>query len=110
DPDEAGVAVVTLAGELDLTNVEGVEDRLEASARGLTALVVDLNGLVFVGSASLHFFFRLGRTFGPSPIAFVIRPGAPISRALDVVGFRDAVTLVSTVDEARAALDGNTLR
>jgi anti-anti-sigma factor len=106
EPDESGVEVVALAGELDVTNASGLERRLETEVRSDVPLVVDLNRVVFIDSAALHCFFRLARGRGRSRLALVVEPGAPIARALDIVDLGGAVTVAPTLEAARAALIG----
>jgi anti-anti-sigma factor len=106
EADETGVAVVALVGELDLTNVSGLERRLETETGSDAALVVDLNRVVFIDSAALHCFFRLGRARGRSRLALVVEPTAPIARALEIVDLGRAVTVAPTLEAAQAALNG----
>ena len=103
---ETGVSLVSLAGELDLTNVSGLERRLETTIPSEDALVVDLNRVVFIDSAALHCFFRLGRARGRSRLALVVEPSAPVARTLEIVDLGRAVTITPTLEAARAALSG----
>jgi anti-anti-sigma factor len=100
---ESGVTLVALAGELDLTNVDGLEDELEAVANG-GPIVLDLNHLVFVDSAALHVLFRIVRDRGPGGIAFVIERTAPVAGTLSIVELDRATTVAATRDEAVTAL------
>jgi len=106
DSGETGVTLVSLAGELDLTNVDGLERRLETAVPSADALIVDLNRVVFIDSAALHCFFRLGRARGRSRLALVVEPTAPVARALEIVDLSRAVTVAPTLEAARAALIG----
>ena len=101
---DQGFALVALAGELDLTNSEAVERRLQSEVDSADALVVDLNRVVFVDSAALHCFFRLARSRGPSRFAVVLEPGSPIRRVVEIVNLGRAATIVPSLAEARAAL------
>ena len=106
EPDESGVEIVALAGELDLTNASGLERRLETEVPSDGALVVDLNRVVFIDSAALHCFFRLARARGRSRLVLVVEPTAPIARALEIVDLGRAVTVAPNLEAARAALIG----
>ena len=103
--DETGAAAVvaSLSGELDLTNAREVEERLRASAPTGTVLVIDLNRVVFIDSAALHVIFKLARDLGRDALALVLDPEAPISRTLDIVGMRDAVTVVDSREQLERA-------
>ncbi len=98
------VALVSLEGELDLTNVTDLEQRLVEACPPERPLVVDLNRVAFLDSAALHCFFRLARSRGRSQLAFVVDQAAPIARALTIVDLAAATTIASTLDAARAAL------
>ena len=56
--------IVDIAGELDLTNAEDVERRLEALSSDTSALVLDVNRVLFIDSAALHVLFRTARRLG----------------------------------------------
>jgi len=97
------VAVVAVAGELDLTNSDELVERLATAAAG-RPLVVDLNRVLFIDSAALHRLFGVARDIGSDRLAFVAEPTAPVARTLEIVEFHRAATVAGSVDEARAAL------
>jgi anti-anti-sigma factor len=99
----SGVTVVALAGELDLTNVDDLEDELERVTNG-DQLVLDLNRLVFVDSAALHRLFRIVRERGAGGVAFVVEPTAPVAGTLSIVELGRAATVAATREQALAAL------
>lgn len=94
------VVHVSLAGELDLTNARGIEDRLLEVTRNGSSLVVDLNRVVFIDSAALHVFFRLSRNLGRARFVVVLDPDAPVARTVEIVGLPDAVRVVTSADGA----------
>jgi anti-anti-sigma factor len=100
----SGVTLLALAGELDLTNVDDLDEKLASATNG-RPVVVDLNRLVFVDSAALHRLFRIVRNRGVGGLAFVVEPTAPVAGTLAIVEFGRAATVASTLDEAVAALD-----
>jgi anti-anti-sigma factor len=95
-----GVAVVVLAGELDLTNAAEVERRLEQAATD-RGIVVDLNGVTFLDSAALHMLFRVARRPGP-PLGIVLEPTALVARTLRIVGLHEVAAIRPTVEELAA--------
>jgi anti-anti-sigma factor len=103
DGDQA-IAVVGVAGELDLTNVADLEARLDALASPVATLVLDLNRVVFIDSAALQAFFRLARRRGRHGFGIVVEPGTPISRTLEIVDLAGAVTMGASIEEVRASL------
>jgi anti-anti-sigma factor len=91
--------VVTLTGELDLTNAHELEERFEAFDPGLE-LVVELAGVSFLDSAALHVLFRVARRHA-GRVTFVVDPISSIARTLEIVRLGDAATIVSARDQIR---------
>jgi anti-anti-sigma factor len=104
DPDESGIAFVGLSGELDLTNVDDLSQRLDDLADADAPTVLDLNRLVFIDSAAIHRLFRIARERGPLGVAFVVESTAPVAAALEIAEFRRGATVASTLAEAKATL------
>jgi anti-anti-sigma factor len=88
---------VDVSGELDLTNARDVEERLEelAEANG-SALVLDLNRLLFVDSAALHVLFRIARRLGKERFGLVFEPTAAVARTLTIVGISEVATVADS--------------
>jgi anti-anti-sigma factor len=103
DAAATGVVVAALSGELDLTNARELEERLDAAASADLLLVVDLNRVVFIDSAALHVFFKLARHRGRERLALLLEPTAAVSRTLDIVGLKDAVRTVPSLDDLEFA-------
>jgi anti-anti-sigma factor len=97
------VTLVALTGELDLTNVHDLDERLAVVANGLP-IVLDLGRLAFVDSAALQHIFRIARERGRSGVAFVVEPTAPVAATLAIVELGRAATLVESSEDAVAAL------
>jgi anti-anti-sigma factor len=100
DPD---VAIVALAGDVDLSNADDVVEQLGAAAAG-RPLVVDLNRVLFIDSAALHRLFGVARESGSGRLALVADPTAPVAKTLEIVQFKRAAIVATSVAEARAAL------
>jgi anti-anti-sigma factor len=108
EPQETGddhVLHVDVSGELDLTNVPEFEERLGRLEPGPeSAIVLDLNRVVFIDSAALHALFRISRRLGRERFGIVVAPTAPIARTLAIVGLPQAVTTGDSADAVLAAL------
>lgn len=92
--------VVSLGGELDLTNARELEERLGAvDPEGL--LVVDLNRVVFVDSAALHLLFKLARRRPAESVVFVLDPSSPIAKTLAIVGLGEISRIAPSLAAAR---------
>jgi anti-anti-sigma factor len=100
DPD---VAIVALAGDVDLSNADDVVEQLGAAAAG-RPLVVDLNRVLFIDSAALHRLFGVAREIGSGRLALVADPSAPVAKTLEIVQFKRAAIVATSVAEACAAL------
>jgi anti-anti-sigma factor len=99
DTDRDGFTIVEVAGELDLTNENEIERRLEEIA-GDSVLILDLNRVTFVDSAALHMLFRVARRLGGAPrLGIVLEPSALVARTLTLVGLDEVTTVKPTVDE-----------
>jgi anti-anti-sigma factor len=95
----AGAVVASLSGEIDLTNARELEEQLDDAAGDESVLVVDLNRVVFIDSAALHVLFKVARRRGEGRLKLLVEPDAPVSRTLDIVGMKQAVPIVSSLDE-----------
>ena len=100
--DAAGVVVASLAGELDLTNARELEERLDGAAPDEKTLVIDLNRVAFIDSAALHVLFKVAERRQKGRIVLLMEPGAAVSRTLDIVRMKDAVTIVASLNELEA--------
>ncbi|HET8969328.1 MAG TPA: STAS domain-containing protein [Gaiellaceae bacterium] len=95
-----GVVRASLAGELDLTNARELEERLADAAPSEAILVIDLNRVVFIDSAALHVLFKIAERRRNDRLVLVMEPTAAVSRTLDIVRMKDAVTIVASLEEA----------
>jgi len=98
--DAPNVMVVDIAGELDLTNAEDVERRLEAlSADSASAVVLDVNRVLFIDSAALHVLFRTARRLGRDRFGLVLDPNGAIARTLEILRISEVATVAGSHDE-----------
>jgi anti-sigma B factor antagonist len=99
-------AVITAAGEIDLTNAEYLRDALlSALNAGATGLVVDLTGATFLDSAGVTALVRASRRAGASDAALRLAVTAPaVLRVLNLVGIDQLVPVFPSVAAAVASL------
>ncbi len=97
-------AVVTAAGEIDLTNAEWLRDALlSALNAGASALVVDLTATTFIDSAGVTALVRASRRAGASDAVLRLAVTVPaVLRVLNLVGIDQ---LISVYPSVAAALD-----
>lgn len=73
-----GVAVVRLAGELDLGQVEPLQQELDRlCTNGLSELMLDLRELVFLDSTGLHLLLKLRSRCADQALSLKLVPGPP---------------------------------
>jgi anti-sigma B factor antagonist len=99
-------AIVTAAGEIDLTNAEYLRDALlSALNAGADSLVVDLTGASFLDSAGVTALVRASRRAGASDAALRLAVTAPaVLRVLNLVGIDQLVPVLGSVAAAVASL------
>lgn len=103
--DDPRKILVSVGGELDLTNADQFEERLEALvAPNESSLLLDLRRVAFIDSAALHVLFRIARRLGKDRFGLVIERESTISRTLEIVGVPEVSTVGGSVDELSAAL------
>ena len=96
-----GVAVVAVAGEIDLTNADAMRAALEGTAT--LAVVLDLSAVTFLDSSGIRAIDLARRgLFGQERSLVVVSPGGtPSSWTLRVAGL-DPGLVVESVDAALA--------
>ena len=102
--DEDDLRVVTVAGEVDVSNVAEVSDAtVEGLPNSSLGVILDFTRLTYIDSAGIAYVFdiaeRLGRR-GQS-LALVVPPASTIRRALEVTDVGAVAALVSTLEAAR---------
>ena len=91
--------LVLLRGDINFSNAEATERRVDALVAGAPAVVVDLTGVRYLDSSGLNLLLRQSRAAGERDAGFVVVRGAgalplfrleAVGRALRVVGSREA--------------------
>lgn len=103
---EAGVAVVAVHGEVDLSTVPAFESAIDdALAREPKALVIDLSGVDFLASAGLQTLVATHERIGKNGRFAVVADGPATSRPIRLIGLDEILSLYPTMPEAMAALE-----
>ena len=96
-----GVAVVRLAGELDLYNAETIREALfSAAAREPERLVVDLEEVEFIDSTALGVLIEARSKLANRQSFLLAAPGLETRRALEISGLDRHFSIHPSVDEA----------
>ncbi len=98
--------MVTAAGEVDITNAEGLRDALlSALNAGALGLVVDRTATTFVDSAGVTALVRASRraTATEATVRLAVT-AAPVLRVLNLVGIDQLIEVFPSVTDAVASL------
>jgi anti-anti-sigma factor len=102
-----GVSVVVLAGELDLSTIPSVENRLFDQLRTQSGVVVDLTGLSSIDSSGIGLLIQAFRSSGDEgKLPIVIAEGSQVERVFHLVGIDRALPLFMERDRALDSLNG----
>ena len=98
---DGDVSVVTLEGELDLSNVDPVRTELVAAAGEAATIVLDLRDVGFVDSSGIRLLVETERMATERGIAFlVVRGPGHILRLFDLAGITERLSLIDDPAEA----------
>jgi len=102
----AGVEVVSMPAELDLTTSEGVVAQgWAAIARSARLLLLDLTGLSFCDARGLSAFVRIANQADAAGCRFgLIAPRPPVAKILRISGLDNRMPVFATIDDALALL------
>ncbi len=100
------VAVVTVAGEIDITNAEGLRDALlSALNAGAAGLIADLTATTFLDSAGIAALVRAARRASATDAALRLAVTAPpVLRVLSLVGVDRLIEVYPSLSDAVASL------
>ena len=93
--------VVSLAGEMDASNVSTARAMLHAAfLSGRPRVVVDLHELEFLDSSGIELLLALAQARGPDGLTIVPSPSPEVTRILDATGMGSLI--VARGSEANA--------
>ena len=100
----AGIEIVSMPAELDLTTSEGVvEQGYAAIARPVRLLLLDLTGLSFCDARGLSAFVRIANHADAAGCGFgLIAPRPLVAKILRISGLDSRLPVFATIDDARA--------
>jgi anti-anti-sigma factor len=100
-----GMAVATVAGEVDATNAAMVSNELTGAVSGARALVIDLSHARYLDSAAIEVLFDLSRRLKRrrQQLRLVVPRRSPLRRLLTLIDLGSVAALHDTLDGACAA-------
>lgn len=95
-PADGGRVVVTLSGEVDLSNAHDVESQVADAIAEAEAVVIDLNGVTYLDSRGLQLLLRLAERHVHHALDLVIvaSPRSIAHELLQVTGIVEIVPVV----------------
>ena len=105
DAADAGAAVISLAGELDLSTIPNLEPRLLGELGNPVGVVVDLTGLSFIDSSGIGLLVRAFQSAEGGRMHTVVAPGSQVERVFELAGIDRALPVFAARDKAVAALE-----
>jgi anti-anti-sigma factor len=106
------VAVVTVAGEVDITNADGLRDALlSALNAGAADLIADMTQVTFLDSAGVTALVRAARRATATDATLRLAVRAPaVLRVLSLVGIDRLIPVYPSLADAMASLPDQTGR
>ena len=99
--------VLRVSGEVDMSNVRLIEDRLGGSVSNKAfAVIVDLSDVTYLDSAGIRLLYQLDSRVQSRQqrLVIVVPLGAVINRTLEASGTIGTLKIVRTEDDAFQAL------
>ena len=102
----AGAPGVIVRGELDISTAPRLAETLDAEIRATHGrFVVDLSELDFLDSTGVSVLVRARAMLGRDErVLLIVCPPGPTRRIFEIAGITDLLALISSRDEAAAAL------
>lgn len=92
------VDLVQVAGEIDITTVEQVEEFF--STLEVSRLVIDLTAVTFMDTSGIHFLIRLLNqvTADKGKLTLVIAPNSSVQLLIKLTGLSDQFNIIESYD------------
>ena len=91
-----GVQVVSIRGEIDLSNAAEVRDAIgRVASDEVSVIVVDLSGTDYLDSSGIAMLFRLAERLGHrrQELRLVVPPHSPIRTALELTNLPQTIAV-----------------
>ncbi len=94
-----GRVVVRLAGEIDLSNVDGLEAQIDSAIAQAQDVVIDLTAIDFIDSRGLRLLKRVSSSIaGRDGTLLVVAPAGSVARSvLDITGMSQELAVQESV-------------
>lgn len=102
---QAGLALVRVAGEIDIVTVPGLRRCLDTQLRVARSLVLDLTGAGYFGAAGISVLLRTDDLAGRRGLPWALAGSRAVRRPLLVTGLADRLPLCEDVETALASVE-----
>jgi anti-sigma B factor antagonist len=100
-----GIAVLAVAGEIDLATAPALEEAIaSALAKDPAALVIELSAVTFMASAGLQILANTKEKLSKSAEFAVVANGPATSRPIQLTGLHEIFSLYPTLEDALTAV------
>lgn len=102
-----GIALATLAGELDMSNADDLAAELQAQiSNQALAVIVDLSPVDYLDSYGVGFLFELASNLRKrqQELRVVVPTDSHLKRVMELVEFGRIAAVEASVEDARASL------
>jgi len=96
-----GVQVVSISGEVDLSNATDVSEAIgRVASADVTVIVVDLSETAYLDSSGIAMLFRLAERLGHrrQELRLVVPPDSPVRAALELTNLPQAIAVQDTLE------------
>ena len=105
DRPAAGVAVATVSGEVDMLTAPTLRAAVDGQLDACRVLVLDLSGVIFLGSAGLALLVETSHETRRREIDLrLVAAGRSVRRPLEITGLDEVLTTFATRDDAVGGL------
>lgn len=96
----AGVAVVSVAGEVDLATVDQFSDAIQKAVQDAPGVVIDLSQVTYLDSSGVRALFQAANLAPADCLIAVVPERSVVRRVAELVDLAAAVPICESVDEA----------
>ena len=96
-----GIQIVSIRGEIDLSNAIEVRDTIgRVASDEVSVIVVDLSGTDYLDSSGIAMLFRLAERLGHrrQELRLVVPPDSPIRTALELTNLPQTIAVLDALE------------
>ena len=97
-----GRLILCLRGDIDLSNAQTLQQRIEDAVRGNTDVVLDLSAIGYIDSQGLRLLSQLSKRLSRegTKLQLIAPPGSVARGVLELTRMSEDIEVVDTIDSA----------